>query len=569
MSINRTIRNFIIGKDHYLPSIPVYRNALLRGQISILAFFVGLFYIFTDTLFSEYNNLFLYGIVMAGSCLSFLLNRNEYYQTSTIALLLMANSVVFVITSSEGVSGGVQVFFIALSMAALILFGYKRIKLAFAFVIMSFVLFLIAIIFEFKLLGDVSFSEEYMRMSVITNFTGSMVACTLGIYFIILSNYKSEGALKGNQAKLFRLSDELKQSQERLETAIQGSKAGIYQYDVQTSTITLSSYWKNLMGYTDHELNGFTFDQFLSLIHPEDFDRTQESINAHIQNMQPYHNELRLKTKSGDYKWFYDSGLCKPDKHGNPKSVVGSIIDISDRKHAEEQIVHQNELLAKANEELDRFVYSASHDLRAPLSSLLGLITIAERTESNDEIMKCLTMMRDRINTMDGFIREITDYSRNSRLEISLEAVPIHAFVKGIIENLKYIEGADKIEIKNEIPIDLLVTTDMARLRVVISNLLANAFRYHDLTKSNPFIKIKTTNTQGMFRLSIQDNGQGISADHQTKIFNMFYRASEISDGSGLGLYIVRETLEKLSGAIEVQSDLGKGSTFTVTLPNK
>lgn len=567
MSVGRYIRNFIIGKEQYVPSLGIYRHAMLRGQIALIALCVGLFYLITDSLFGIYGNLPLYGLVMSGGLISFLLNRNEYYQSSTIVLLLMGSVVVFILVANEGVSTGVHIFFIAINMASLMLFGYRRLWMAFIFIVLAFILFLIAFLVDLPPLGQMEFDPDYERMSIIVNFTASMIACSLGVYFIILNNYKSETALKGNQAKLFRISDELRRSQERLETAIKGSKAGIYEWHMEEDVIEVSHYWKELLGYQPDELNRLTWEEFTALMHPDDAARVSTIIPLLARNMQPYRNEIRFRTRSGAYKWFSDSGLARANSNGTPVMVVGSIVDISERKHAEAQIIHQNELLAKTNEELDRFVYSTSHDLRAPLSSLLGLITIAERTTDPAEIEKCLVMMRERVNTLDAFIREITDYSRNSRLEVALEPVPVYSLVKGIIENLKYLKDADKITVINAVPPDQLVVTDMGRLRVVLSNLLANAFKYHDVKKTNPFIKITSQQVTHSFVITVEDNGQGIAPDHQGKIFNMFYRASENSEGSGLGLYIVRETMEKLNGTISVQSVPEEGSSFIVTLP--
>jgi signal transduction histidine kinase len=198
---------------------------------------------------------------------------------------------------------------------------------------------------------------------------------------------------------------------------------------------------------------------------------------------------------------------------------------------------------------------------------LLGLIGIAEKAEKWEEIREYLGMMRDRVKTMDAFIREITDYSRNSRLDISLEPVPLYSLIKGVVENLRFMDESERIKVEINIPHDNMVVTDMARIRVVVSNLVSNAMKYHDLTKDRPFIKISYASKNGSHILSIEENGQGIRKEHQNKIFNMFYRASENSDGSGLGLYIVKETIEKLAGQIEVNSEYGKGSIFTVKLP--
>jgi signal transduction histidine kinase len=205
--------------------------------------------------------------------------------------------------------------------------------------------------------------------------------------------------------------------------------------------------------------------------------------------------------------------------------------------------------------------------MRAPLSSLMGLINISEKTSDLDEIRTYMQLMKGRINTMDGFIREITDYSRNSRLGLSMEDVNLMEVIKGVSENLSYIDSDKKVRIEILPGCNRLVHTDTNRFTVVINNLLSNAYRYHRYNQPDPFIEFNATETADSVMITIRDNGQGIPPEHVTKIFDMFYRASDMSEGSGLGLYIVKETLEKLNGSISVQSVLGEGSVFTITLP--
>lgn len=567
MTLKKRFRNFVIGKDHYLPSLHAYRNALLRGQVSLLAFFIGFFYIIIDALYGVYASAHLYTIVMVFAAIAFVLNRHKQYITSTIVLLTMANGVVFVFVASEGIFTGVHNFFIANSMASLTLFGYRRKRLAFIFAFIPLLLFGIAHWYEFKIFTPPAFSEHYIRVNSLVNFVGSLLACILGIYFLLQINFHSENTLKSNQTKLFKLSDELKQNQIRLETAIKGSQAGIYEWNLNSGEIFLSKHWKELLGYSDGDVMDMTVEKFKKIVHPDDAERIRDAINEHVVSMEPYQNELRLKTKSGEFRWYYDSGLCIADAAGKPNIIIGSIIDITERKNSEAQIIEQNRLLAKANDELDRFVYSASHDLRAPLSSLLGLISIAKRTDRQEEIAACLSMMEERVNTMDGFIREITDYSRNSRLEVSREPIALHKLIHGIIENLRYVNGASSITIHVGIPTDTIIQTDPGRLKVILNNLISNALKYQDTKKPDQKIEIGYTLSGQRSSIYVRDNGQGIAPEHQSKIFNMFYRASENSDGSGLGLYIVKETLDKLGGSILVESEPEKGSTFTIFLP--
>lgn len=231
------------------------------------------------------------------------------------------------------------------------------------------------------------------------------------------------------------------------------------------------------------------------------------------------------------------------------------------------EIAQQNEALTKANSELDKFVYSASHDLRSPLMSILGLTNIARHTANPQEIQRYLDMIADRVHNLDAFLHEIIDFSRNSRTEVVCEDVNLRKLVESISDNLKYTITGKPIHIELDVPADLHIKTDTARLTVVLNNLIGNAIKYHDAKKEGPFICIEARKTEAGYKLSVCDNGIGIEAEHQPKIFDMFYRASEQSKGSGLGLYIVKETIEKLSGRIHLYSKPGLGTTFTVELP--
>ena len=233
----------------------------------------------------------------------------------------------------------------------------------------------------------------------------------------------------------------------------------------------------------------------------------------------------------------------------------------------EKDLLMNNQLLSKANRELDRFVYSASHDLRAPLSSLLGLIEISQRTSDAEEIKHCLSLMKVRVTDLDSFIKDIIDYSRNTRQDIYQSTFNLLELAKEVVDGLKFGSGMEEIFIKFEIDPELKIITDRSRLKVVLNNIMGNALKYSDPLKEEQLISIAANVDGNVLKILIEDNGIGIGAEHQPKIFDMFYRASEKSRGSGLGLYIVKETLDKLNGKIEVRSALGQGSAFRLEIP--
>lgn len=234
---------------------------------------------------------------------------------------------------------------------------------------------------------------------------------------------------------------------------------------------------------------------------------------------------------------------------------------------AETKLIKSHVELKKINEELDRFVYSASHDMRAPLSSLLGLINIAEKTEIPEERSLCLQLMRERIAVMEGFLKEITDYSRNVRTEVKKTSVRIVDSIHASLKELDFLAEREKITISIRAEAELTILADESRFSVVLNNLISNAIKYFDPEKPNPFITIHAAIRNSRLVLTVEDNGIGISQEHIKKIFDMFYRATTRGGGSGLGLYIVHETVHKLGGTISVISEERKGSKFTVEIP--
>ncbi|MBX2915642.1 MAG: HAMP domain-containing histidine kinase [Cyclobacteriaceae bacterium] len=233
----------------------------------------------------------------------------------------------------------------------------------------------------------------------------------------------------------------------------------------------------------------------------------------------------------------------------------------------EKQISDKNLELTRLNTELDQFVYSTSHDLMAPLSSVRGLIHLSRVTESEKELRELIEMMEGRVDDLQKFIRDISDYSRNTRLDVQKKKVLVSKLVRTILENLRSHPHTDKVKIELDVPSDLVIYSDPARLQIILGNLIGNAIKYMDPAKENPMLKISATLRESHIRFIVQDNGLGIPSNHIHKIFDMFYQANEKAEGSGLGLYIVKQAVEKLNGTILVASELQLGSTFTVVFP--
>lgn len=223
--------------------------------------------------------------------------------------------------------------------------------------------------------------------------------------------------------------------------------------------------------------------------------------------------------------------------------------------------------LKKANQQLDSFLYSVSHDLRAPIASILGLTNLA-RLESTDGItVPYINMIEHRIKKLDAVIGDILQLSRSAKSELKAEPVDFNALMAEIISDLKFNQGVEAIRLYYPSDPDYVFVSDRVQLKIILSNLLSNAVKYHRLDQADPYIKIEFNKRPNEVIITIRDNGEGIATENQDKIFDMFYRASTHSVGTGLGLYIVKESVTKLNGTITLQSQEGVGSTFTIVLP--
>jgi signal transduction histidine kinase len=247
-------------------------------------------------------------------------------------------------------------------------------------------------------------------------------------------------------------------------------------------------------------------------------------------------------------------------------AITGRVI--SDVKRAEHRLVKQNKDLELINEELDRFVYSVSHDLSAPLKSILGLIGVSRMDNDPQANKNYLDWIEKSVLKLENFISEILDYSRNTRQSIVIENIRIKELCDDILDKLQYTAEFKKIVIRFELH-EPEIWQDKTRLKIILNNLLSNAVNFQKKTEGHqPYIKISSRKHANGLLIRIEDNGEGIKPEHQDKIFDMFYRGSEKSSGSGLGLYIAREAVLKIHGSISIKSEYGQGTVAELKLKN-
>ncbi len=348
----------------------------------------------------------------------------------------------------------------------------------------------------------------------------------------------------------------LKASEQRYRSLIENMDEGLFLTDhlheIQFVNPQLSTFLQQseqaLMGVSLNEVFPSSKEQPISFI--------EQITQAHPNEKFEY----KLEGKAGDIQWFLIG--CSPyiNSQGQPDGLIGIVTDITDRKNIELQ-------LQQKNYELDTFVYNASHDLRGPLASIIGLTNIAREETTEEKAHKYFNLINRSTKRLDGVLSDLIEVTRLNKVQVVLVALDIRSFIQEIITSLGHMPEAEKVAFKVEVSFEEPVITDKKLLTSILQNLIVNSISYQNPKADPPSIKL--TVWQGAYRIhcEVKDNGMGIPERILPKIFDMFYRGNTQSKGSGLGLYIVKNALAKLGGDIQVQSEEGVGTAVTFFLP--
>jgi signal transduction histidine kinase len=270
--------------------------------------------------------------------------------------------------------------------------------------------------------------------------------------------------------------------------------------------------------------------------------------------------EIALELKKGT-KTYFDVFVSNVSDSREGGSIALRLHDITAKKKREEELID-------SNRQLDQVIYKTTHDLKAPLTSALGLINLAERApaEEKDEY---IALIRKSLLRLSGFIEEMNHFFRTEKLALMCERIDMRELIAEELENLKNLYHVGTLQIDVIVEGSEEFYSDTLRVKTVITNLLTNAIKYADSDKLNPWIRIHVDMKSDFCFIRIEDNGIGIEEEHKKKIFDLFYRATTRSNGTGIGLFIVKDTIARLKGFIDVASQAGIGTTFMIQIPNQ
>ena len=315
----------------------------------------------------------------------------------------------------------------------------------------------------------------------------------------------------------------------------------------------------------------------------EDFDAAKSYLKEAIdfslrmENKQflskAYYNLFRVAKAEQD-----DSLALKYhiEYHKNRKVVIES--DTSDKLKGMEAIwraetlereakiqLEKNEEVSKKNAELDNFVYRVSHDLRGPISSLIGLYNIVKKEFKDDPSIYYFDLYNRQINRLNNIIIDLIELTKVKDWQIQKTEIDFWNIVDDCLSSFNYLPNFIKIDVQLDIDDQLGFHSDRSLVNTIVQNLIENGIKYSG--NENPYLKIQIHKTGNNLSIKISDNGIGIDSKYQDKIFDMFFRACDEVSGTGLGMYILAKAVEKLNGNIKLESQLGEGSCFEITIP--
>ena len=354
----------------------------------------------------------------------------------------------------------------------------------------------------------------------------------------------------------------LKESQGLLQSVTSNIREGVCRASIEEGFLYTNNAMTRMFGYDKEQFQELELSRILC-----DPEQANNVVNQ-LRSKDKFENkELLWRRKDGSSFW----GLlnCLGYEKGNDYIIDASILDITEIRMAQDELRNKVVELEKLNSELDHLVYRTSHDLRAPVASLLGLIELTGIDE-NFNPDKFREILVSQVKRLDVIIRDIIAYRKIAIKGRELKTVDLEKLINQAIKDNEFTEGSQSVRkelvINNEGNYN--VVADQFGLNIVLNNLISNAIKYSDLKKPNPYVRIQADIEKTKVTIRVDDNGEGINSKYHHRLFEMFYRATNSSFGSGLGLFILKEAMQKMGGIVDFESELGVGSTFRIELPN-
>ena len=379
---------------------------------------------------------------------------------------------------------------------------------------------------------------------------------------------------------------DLQASEERLRLASDAANIGFFDWNFHTNLAHFSAEWKRQIGYQADEFPD-QYEQWQRRVHPDDLARVLKQLDACMQGQSPlYDAEYRLHHKDGSYRWILARGKVLPDEQGKPQQLIGCHVDVTTLKQTEtalqtsreqyrllnveleQRVRERTAQWEAANQELESFAYSVSHDLRAPLRAVDGFSAVLQEEYLHlldEQGRHYLTRIREGAVRMDELIRDLLGLSRVTRSEFIPTTVDLSAMAETIIRQLQ--SSSPERNIQVTIAPNLITVADPNLIRIVMENLINNAFKF-TASRSQAEITIGVTRKDGILAYFVQDNGVGFDMAYANKLFNPFQRLhpAQAFPGTGIGLVTVKRIITRHGGQVWAEAKLDAGAAVYFTL---
>ncbi|CAN5479490.1 hypothetical protein BH11BAC2_BH11BAC2_21780 [soil metagenome] len=451
------------------------------------------------------------------------------------------------------------------------------------------------------LLDAIIFWFPLYRLSALIRFiTGVLSWFTVYHLFKMLPaafSLKTSEQLEAEVTQRIKVEQELKLKNQQLNEAQAIARIGNWEWDVTTNIILWSDELFRIFGF-EISSEGLSYEKFLANIHPEDRPNVEAIIKQSLDEKHFIEYYHRLVMDDGQIKTIHARGEVITDEHGKAIRMIGTGQDVTEQKKAEREIIIKSAELEVRNEALQKFAYLASHDLQEPLRKIKTYISRlqsagAEEIEESQRV-KYRDKIKDAADRMHRLIDDILNYSRMASDASSSEKTDLNLILSNVLEDMEVIIETNKAKI-NADPLPI-IDANSTQMGQVFQNIIANAIKFRNIDTA-PEINIQCEDITGaqikmdsqmkahykfsgwdenkywprekFYKITISDNGIGFESKFSERIFEAFQRLSTRTkyEGSGIGLAICKKIVENHHGIIKADSEVGKGSTFTIILP--
>lgn len=380
-----------------------------------------------------------------------------------------------------------------------------------------------------------------------------------------------------NQSRRFSAEQSLKDSEERFALALEGTNDGIFDWNLKTDKIFFSKQFYKMLGQ-DREAFVGTINDFKALLHPDDDIKVWQYMERYLhREIADYSNTFRMQHSNGSWIWVQSRAKATYDSTGTPVRVVGSNADITFVKEYQENLKNEKLAAEKASRAKSDFLAHMSHEIRTPLTAISGIAEIFQRHQSNldDKQRQLIKTLYLSTATLKDLVNDVLDFSKieSGELELTFEDFYLIELFEQVVSimSVNAREKGINFTLDYQAVRDVAFSGDRLRMRQVLINLIGNAIKFTE--KGSVIVSVMREEIDGMAQMKIRiaDSGIGIAKENHDMIFERFKQAdssdSRKYQGTGLGLPISSRLVKLMGGSITLESDLGKGSIFTVILP--